>query len=229
MSYQLVQHPNHYLASEFSHPGACHPRAIRRSMQKRMPASVVEEQELAPPYSDLRVKSNSWIREAFEESGANRVPRESEVRKIVAQIAHRKPKICIVVQFGIFFTFDIWYPRLGYVLGTVWPITICWSMKSEAYIYLQSNVQNGSLSRFYGILIVWYVFSYVLSIKVSLVRQNDAIKYSKDTRKCLFDLLLHHHAPAELLLRCIMASCFASHFIVICAHAVVMPKKQRQF
>ena len=56
-------------------------------MQNHMPESCKEEQELVPG-GDLRLGGNTWLRNAFVESKALRVPRENEVRKVIHQLAN---------------------------------------------------------------------------------------------------------------------------------------------
>ena len=56
-------------------------------MQKHMPESCKEEQELVPG-GDLRISGNSWLRRAFDESRSQRVPREGEVRRVVHQLVN---------------------------------------------------------------------------------------------------------------------------------------------
>lgn len=55
-------------------------------MQKHIPASCREDQELIPG-RDLRKGGNQWLRRAYDETNISRVPRESEVRKVVGQLA----------------------------------------------------------------------------------------------------------------------------------------------
>ena len=48
-----------------------------------------EEQELVPG-GDIRIRGNSWLRQAFSKSRIKRVPREGEFRKVVRIVAAKK-------------------------------------------------------------------------------------------------------------------------------------------
>ena len=56
-------------------------------MQEALPDSYREEQELVPG-GDLRLLGNAWLRQAWEASKIDRVPREAEVRKVVHQLVN---------------------------------------------------------------------------------------------------------------------------------------------
>ena len=56
-------------------------------MEKHLPESAKEDQELVPG-GDLRILGNAWLRTAWDQSKVERVPRESEIRKVVGQLAN---------------------------------------------------------------------------------------------------------------------------------------------
>ena len=55
-------------------------------MERYMPKSVKEEQELVPG-GDIRINGNMWLRTTFDSARLRRVPREGEVRRVIQQIA----------------------------------------------------------------------------------------------------------------------------------------------
>lgn len=61
-------------------------------------SAILESQEMVPG-GDLRFRGNEWLRHAWEsvEHKIRRVPREGEVRKIVAQLVHHH-HICVLEQ-----------------------------------------------------------------------------------------------------------------------------------
>ena len=62
-------------------------------MGRKLPDGLKEEQELVPG-GDLRIRGNSWLRNAFDDSQVNRVPRENEVRKVVRHLVQDHPTLC---------------------------------------------------------------------------------------------------------------------------------------
>ena len=63
-------------------------RRLRKAMMKHLPMWCQEEQELVPG-GDLRLAGNGWLRKAWDGcTRIKRVPRESEIRKVVYQIAN---------------------------------------------------------------------------------------------------------------------------------------------
>ena len=61
-------------------------RHLRKAMERNMPKSLKEDQELVPG-GDIRISGNMWVRTAFDSARLRRVPREGEVRRVIQQIA----------------------------------------------------------------------------------------------------------------------------------------------
>ena len=49
--------------------------------------------ELLPPCGDLRAPGNGWLRKAFRDTALKRVPRESQMRALVAKLC-KKGSLC---------------------------------------------------------------------------------------------------------------------------------------
>lgn len=58
-----------------------------------MDAEEVKEEKALVPGGDIRQLGNRWLREAFQASGIQRVPRESQFRKLIQSIDHSL-KLC---------------------------------------------------------------------------------------------------------------------------------------
>lgn len=69
-------------------------------MQRHIPDSIKEEQEIVPG-GDLRRQGNQWLRKAWDSSKCFRVPREAECRKVVGQLVNLLD-ICIFDQLVCF-------------------------------------------------------------------------------------------------------------------------------
>ena len=78
-------------------------------MQEALPDSCREEQELVPG-GDLRLLGNAWLRQAWEASKIERVPREAEVRKVVHQLINLVD-VCPLLEMTIIdeTTLIIWH------------------------------------------------------------------------------------------------------------------------
>ena len=68
-----------------------------KSIERYIPDNVKEEQELVPG-GDIRRKGNMWLRRAWEKCRATRLPRETELRKVVRLLVHRH-KWCILIAW----------------------------------------------------------------------------------------------------------------------------------
>ena len=58
-------------------------------MLERLPSNVSMEGDMVTG-GDLRLKGNSWLRSAFQASGIGKVPREPQIRLVVAKICKKK-------------------------------------------------------------------------------------------------------------------------------------------
>lgn len=58
-------------------------------MLKRMPEGITMDGDLVPG-DDLRCKGNAWLRSSFNHSGLQKVPRENQIRCVVAALAKKK-------------------------------------------------------------------------------------------------------------------------------------------
>ena len=66
-------------------------RALLKVVLQRAPVDKLkEDQELVPAGGDLRVTGNSWWRSCFQRSNLTRVPRENQIRLIVAHLDRKK-------------------------------------------------------------------------------------------------------------------------------------------
>ena len=65
------------------------PRLLRKYLYRHIDLETVREEQELCPGGDIRVKGNRWVRDAFQESGIQRVPRQAEVHKVVKHLVHR--------------------------------------------------------------------------------------------------------------------------------------------
>ena len=70
------------------------PRSLRKAIEKNLPPSVKEDHEFIPG-GDIRIQGNSWIRKSFIEAQLSRVPRETEVRKVIFLVS-KAHDLCIL-------------------------------------------------------------------------------------------------------------------------------------
>ena len=74
-------------------------------MVQLMDADLIREERQMIPGGDIRQKGNLWIRMAWGKSGIQRIPREHEFAKIIANLVHHH-KLCAQAVF-------VWFIPLG--------------------------------------------------------------------------------------------------------------------
>ena len=78
-------------------------------MEKIIPdVKVIREEEELVPGGDIRIRGNAWLRKAWQKSKAQRVPRESEFRRLVRMITERQ-SLCILVEVWTFWLIALKY------------------------------------------------------------------------------------------------------------------------
>ena len=78
-------------------------------MDKFLPdVKVIREEEELVPGGDIRIRGNAWLRKAWQKSRAQRVPRESEFRRLVRMITERH-SLCILVEVWTFWLIALKY------------------------------------------------------------------------------------------------------------------------
>ena len=65
-----------------------------------------EEQELVPG-GDIRIRGNSWLRQAFSKSRIKRVPREGEFRKVRPNCSCKKGSLSLRAYHSNIYNFDL--------------------------------------------------------------------------------------------------------------------------
>ncbi len=98
----LKIHPLTFYASGWQ------PRTLFEEMLKQMPSDVTMEGDLVPG-DDIRCKGNAWLRSSFNHSGLRKVPRENQIRILVAALAHKKKLGSWARHLTSSFSFWFWY------------------------------------------------------------------------------------------------------------------------
>ena len=73
-------------------------------MLEFMDVDLIREEKQMIPGGDIRQRGNGWIRDACGKAGIERLPREHEFAKIIANLCHHY-KLCVqaVYLLGLFF------------------------------------------------------------------------------------------------------------------------------
>ena len=78
-------------------------RKLAQQVLDRAPDDISCEQDLVNG-GDLRSKGNLWLRSSFKHSGLSKVPRESQMRLVVAKLAAKRKMGSLMCILWVFFT-----------------------------------------------------------------------------------------------------------------------------
>lgn len=81
-------------------------RTLRKCMVEVMDPDLIREECQMIPGGDIRQRGNGWIRDAWGKAGIQRIPREHEFAKIIANLVHHY-KLCAQAVF-------VWFVPLGF-------------------------------------------------------------------------------------------------------------------
>ena len=81
---------------------AMHLRKLAQQMLDRAPDDISCDQDLVNG-GDLRSRGNLWLRSSFKHSGLSKVPRESQIRLVVAKLAAKRKLGSLICIVGVIF------------------------------------------------------------------------------------------------------------------------------
>ena len=87
-------------------------RTLRKCMVEVMDPDLIREECQMIPGGDIRQRGNGWIRDAWGKAGIQRIPREHEFAKIIANLVHHYncvPKLYLFGSFLWVFTNTIYH------------------------------------------------------------------------------------------------------------------------